>query len=352
VDGEEVGAPEQSDEGGEQAVAGGHDVHAARAAGRGSVVAVAVLHTVGGIAAAQGAGRRGRHAADRAGRARLRPTDVGRALAGEAEGVLAALARADAAVLRLRTVPRGGQVRTVILPSGARMLLAGVLERLDHVPEVDLLCRDVDMPPVAVPAPAAEFDIVVTHRDEPRGPPSHRAQAGGVAAARAARGGPAARTPAGPAPDAAARRARGRSLDQRRGRPAVDDVLRSLALHTGTQQRGCSASTTSPSPRSWWRRAGASRCCPRYSTDDRGGQRLARRPLVGYARRGWWRRCCAPVSRSGLPCARCSTRCGRRRQPWSAGCSRFGSFATTSSAWVTPVPGFSTPPTSGRTAAR
>src|SRR5919197_2519238 len=63
----------------------------------------------------------------------IRLTEAGRALAVEAEGVLAALARADAAVERLRTTPRG-QVRLALFPSGARMLLPGVLARLDDVP--------------------------------------------------------------------------------------------------------------------------------------------------------------------------------------------------------------------------
>jgi DNA-binding transcriptional LysR family regulator len=47
----------------------------------------------------------------------VRLTEAGRALAAEAEGVLAAVARADAVVDRLRTQPRG-RVRVALFPSG------------------------------------------------------------------------------------------------------------------------------------------------------------------------------------------------------------------------------------------
>ncbi len=104
----------------------------------------------------------------------LRLTGAGHALVAEAEAVLAALARADAAVERLRTTPRG-HVRIALFPSGARMMLAGLLARLDTVPEVGPQCRDVDMTPADVPALAADFDIVISHRDEVAPPhPSER----------------------------------------------------------------------------------------------------------------------------------------------------------------------------------
>src|SRR4051794_18238140 len=95
----------------------------------------------------------------------LRLTDAGWALVREAEGVLAALARAEAAVEGLRSVPRG-QVRMAMFPSGARLLLTGLLGRVARLPEVDLRCRDVDMTPAEVPVLAADYDVVVTHRDE------------------------------------------------------------------------------------------------------------------------------------------------------------------------------------------
>jgi hypothetical protein len=104
-----------------------------------------------------------------------------------------------------------------MFPSGARMMLAGLLRRFATGSEVDLQCRDVDMTPPEVPALAADFDVVVSHRDEttqaPFGerflvvrllrepldvvlPPRH---------------------PPRPAPAAAPRRAGRRGLDQRGG---------------------------------------------------------------------------------------------------------------------------------------
>src|SRR3990170_2908824 len=95
----------------------------------------------------------------------LRLTEAGRVLAGEAEAVLTALARADAAVDALRTTPRG-LVRTALFPSGARMMLPGLLARVRELPDVDLQCRDLDLTPAGVLALTADFDIVVSHRDE------------------------------------------------------------------------------------------------------------------------------------------------------------------------------------------
>lgn len=103
----------------------------------------------------------------------LRLTEAGRTLAAEAEGVLTALARADAALERLRNVP-SGPVRMAIFQTGAKMLLAGLLARLDAVPEVDLQCSDVDLAPPDVPTLAADFDLVVAHRDEQTPPPDRR----------------------------------------------------------------------------------------------------------------------------------------------------------------------------------
>ena len=70
----------------------------------------------------------------------VRLTDAGHALVAEAEQVLAALSRAEAAAARLRSEP-AGQVRMAIFQSGARMLLPGLLRRLDGVTGVDLTCR-------------------------------------------------------------------------------------------------------------------------------------------------------------------------------------------------------------------
>ena len=210
----------------------------------------------------------------------LRLTDVGRALAAEAEGVLAALARADAAVERLRTTPRG-QVRLVIFQSGARMLLPGLLARLDDVPEVDLRCRDVDMNPAEVPALVAEADIVVTHRDEHAPPPDTERR---VVV-------PLLREPFDVVLPPGHRLARHRRvrLDQLAdeawisvevGWPA-DDILRSLALHTDTRPRIVQRINDFSVTEELVAAGRGIALLPRYSTDDRGGRRLVRRPLAG-----------------------------------------------------------------------
>lgn len=210
----------------------------------------------------------------------LRLTDVGRALAVEAEGVLTALARADAAVERLRTTPRG-RVRLAMFPSGARMMLAGVLARLDAVPEVDVACRDVDMTPTDVPALTAEFDIVVTHRDEQA--PAPATQRWEVV--------PLLREPLDvvlPPGHPLARR-RTLRLDELAGEAwisvevgwPVDDVLRSLAVETGATPRIVQRINDFSVTEELVAAGRGIALLPRYSTDDRGGRRLVRRPLAG-----------------------------------------------------------------------
>src|SRR5690348_14624423 len=109
-------------------------------ADRGSVTAVAAALSFTPSAISQQlralAGEVGVPLTEPAGRG-LRLTDAGWALVREAEAVLTALARAEAAVDGLRSTPRG-QVRMAVFPSGARMLLAGLLRRLADVPAVDL----------------------------------------------------------------------------------------------------------------------------------------------------------------------------------------------------------------------
>lgn len=210
----------------------------------------------------------------------LRLTDAGRALAAEAEGVLAALARADAAVERLRTVPRG-LVRVAMFPSGARMMLAGVLRRLDAVPEVELACRDVDMTPAGVPALTADFDLVVTHRDEhgEATPDTDRLVV------------PLLREPLDVVLPPGHRLARRRKipLEDLAGEAwisvqvgwPVDDVLRSLAVRTGTTPRIVQRINDFSVTEELVAAGRGIALLPRYSTDDRGGRRLVRRPLAG-----------------------------------------------------------------------
>ncbi|WP_236790681.1 LysR family transcriptional regulator [Amycolatopsis sp. GM8] len=95
----------------------------------------------------------------------LRLTDAGRALVTSADDVLAALDRAEAELDTYRSEPRG-RVRLAIFPSAALMLLPGLLHRLAEFPALDVAVRDADMNPHQVPGLVADFDIVVTHRDE------------------------------------------------------------------------------------------------------------------------------------------------------------------------------------------
>jgi DNA-binding transcriptional LysR family regulator len=194
--------------------------------------------------------------------------------------VLAALARADAAVERLRTTPRG-RVRMAIFPSGARMLLAGVLARLDDVPGLDLQARDVDMTPSDVPVLAAEFDVVVTHRDERSPAPStERWQVV-----------PLLREPLDVAlpPGHPLARRRTLRLDELAGEAwisvdvgwPVDDVLRSLSVGNGAAPRVVQRINDFSVTEELVAAGRGIALLPRYSTDDHGGRRLARRPLAG-----------------------------------------------------------------------
>ncbi|HZG88695.1 MAG TPA: LysR family transcriptional regulator [Pseudonocardia sp.] len=210
----------------------------------------------------------------------LRLTEAGRLLAAEAEGVLAALARADAAVDRLRTVPRG-RVRTAMFPSGARMMLPGLLSRVRATPEVELQCRDLDLIPADVLALTADHDVVVSHRDESM--PSPYA-AGRVVV-------PLLREPLDvvlPPGHPLARRRRLR-LDELAGQDwisvqigwPVDDVLRTLALRTGTSPRVVQRINDFSVTEELVAAGHGIALLPHYSTDDRGGRRLVRRPLAG-----------------------------------------------------------------------
>jgi DNA-binding transcriptional LysR family regulator len=95
----------------------------------------------------------------------LRLTDAGRALVIRADEVLAALDRAESELDTYRSSPRG-RVRVAIFPSAALLLAPVLLGRVAEFEGVDVEVRDVDMTPTEVPGLVADFDIVVTHRDE------------------------------------------------------------------------------------------------------------------------------------------------------------------------------------------
>ncbi|MFC4606019.1 LysR family transcriptional regulator [Rhodococcus kronopolitis] len=95
---------------------------------------------------------------------RVRLTAAGQALVLRAEDVLAALDRATAEMDSYRGSPRG-RVRVALFPSGAALMLPGLLRRLAGS-GVDVEAQDVDEPASAVPQLLADFDVILTHRDE------------------------------------------------------------------------------------------------------------------------------------------------------------------------------------------
>ncbi|WP_089244182.1 LysR family transcriptional regulator [Rhodococcoides kyotonense] len=95
---------------------------------------------------------------------RLRLTDAGTALVLRADEVLGALDRAAAEMASYSASPRG-RVRVALFPSGAALLLPGVLDRLrDSGTRIE--ASDEDLPASAVPALLADYDVVLTHRDD------------------------------------------------------------------------------------------------------------------------------------------------------------------------------------------
>jgi DNA-binding transcriptional LysR family regulator len=95
---------------------------------------------------------------------RVRLTDAGRALVARTDEVLAALDRAHADMDAYRTTPRG-VVRVAMFPSGAAMLLAGLITEAAAL-GIEVLGRDLDEPAANAHVQLADFDVVVVHRDE------------------------------------------------------------------------------------------------------------------------------------------------------------------------------------------
>ncbi|MBS9374200.1 LysR family transcriptional regulator [Rhodococcus sp. B50] len=99
---------------------------------------------------------------------RLRFTDAGRALVVRADEVLDALDRAVEEMAAYGQSPRG-RVRVATFPSGAALLLPAALDSAEEAGVV-LDVRDEDVPSSAVPALLADYDVVLTHRDERSAP--------------------------------------------------------------------------------------------------------------------------------------------------------------------------------------
>ncbi|TNC22892.1 LysR family transcriptional regulator [Amycolatopsis alkalitolerans] len=166
----------------------------------------------------------------------LRLTDAGRALVASADEVLAALDRAEAELDTYRSEPRG-RVRVAIFPSAALMLLPGLLHRLAGFPALDLEVRDVDMTPSEVPSLIADFDIVVTHRDEQADPfPTERLEVVHLLREPLDVALPPGHRLAGQDRVELTELAGERWIGVNVGFP-VDDVLRSLAVRTGVRPR-------------------------------------------------------------------------------------------------------------------
>lgn len=164
----------------------------------------------------------------------LRLTDAGWALVTRADEVLAAMDRMDAELNSFRSAPRG-TVRLAMFPSGALLVLPGLLRRMAAEPQLRLEFRDVDVTSAEVPALLADFDVVVTHRDD-HAPPFDAARAEITSLYREPLD---VALPPGHRLSGNARV----ELTELAGEPwigvnvgfPVDDVLRSLAVRTGTR---------------------------------------------------------------------------------------------------------------------
>ncbi|MGH3520579.1 MAG: LysR family transcriptional regulator [Haloechinothrix sp.] len=210
----------------------------------------------------------------------LRLTDAGRALVIRADEVLAALDRAESELDVYRSAPRG-RVRVAIFPSAALLLLPGFLHRVGEYQELDVEVRDVDMTPSEVPGLLADFDVVVTHRDEHAEslasdrldvvhlfrepldvalPPGHRLS--------------------GRRKVDLAELAGERWLGVDLGFP-VDDVLRSLTVRTGVRPEVVQRINDFRITEALVASGHGVALLPRYTMDSRGGRRLLRRPIAG-----------------------------------------------------------------------
>ncbi|WP_328390050.1 LysR family transcriptional regulator [Nocardia sp. NBC_00416] len=166
---------------------------------------------------------------------RVRLTDAGHALVVRADEVLAALDRAVAEMAHYRGSARG-QVRVGVFPSGGALLLPHVLPAMAGS-GVEIVAGDEDVPPQDTPRLLADYDIVLTHRDE-----RAASMAGPRVSSRVLMREPidvlvAPDHPlAGRAEVSAAELADEAWLSVRGGFP-VDDVLRSIATVTGVEPR-------------------------------------------------------------------------------------------------------------------
>ncbi|TCP54213.1 DNA-binding transcriptional LysR family regulator [Tamaricihabitans halophyticus] len=216
---------------------------------------------------------------ERTGR-RLRLTDAGWALVRHADEVLSSAERVEAELDSYRSRPKGA-VRVAMFPTGAELLLAGLMRRLTPVAGLRLECRDIDMQPNEVPALLADYDIVVTHRDEQM-PPFDDARAEVVHLLR---------EPLDVALPAGHRLAKRRKVPLTDlaeeswigvdvGFP-VDDVLRSLAVRTGVRPTVVQRINDFHVTERLVAAGLGVALLPRYTLGPHSGRRWVRRPLAG-----------------------------------------------------------------------
>ncbi len=210
----------------------------------------------------------------------LRLTDAGRALVVRADEVLAAVERARSELDTYRSAPRG-TVRLAIFPSGAQLLLPGLLHRVKGHPELGVEVRDVDMMPGEVPSLLADFDVVVTHRDERAEPyESDRLTVTHLL-----------REPLDVALPVGHRLAHRRKVELAElaterwigvevGFP-VDDVLRSLVVRTGVRPDVVQRINDFGVTEALVAAGHGVALLPRYTIDTRRGKRLLRKPIAG-----------------------------------------------------------------------
>ncbi|MPY79962.1 MAG: LysR family transcriptional regulator [Actinophytocola sp.] len=210
----------------------------------------------------------------------LRLTDAGRALVVRADEVLAAVERAKSELDTYRSAPRG-TVRIAIFPSGGLLLLPGFLRRITEHPELGVEVRDVDMTPARVPGLLADFDIVVTHRDERAEPyESDRLTVTHLL-----------REPLDVALPVGHRLAHRRKVELAElaterwigvevGFP-VDDVLRSLVVRTGIRPDVVQRINDFGVTEALVAAGHGVALLPRYTIDTRRGKRLLRKPIAG-----------------------------------------------------------------------
>lgn len=210
----------------------------------------------------------------------LRLTDAGRALVVRADEVLAAVERARSELDTYRSAPRG-TVRIAIFPSGGQLLLPGFLRRVNEHPELGVEVRDIDMMPSEVPGMLADFDIVVTHRDERAEPyASDRLTVTHLL-----------REPLDVALPVGHRLAHRRKVELAElaterwigvevGFP-VDDVLRSLVVRTGVRPDVVQRINDFGVTEALVAAGHGVALLPRYTIDTRRGKRMLRKPIAG-----------------------------------------------------------------------